>query len=325
MRLLEKIKSISFTLILSLVSCNSVLAQNKVVVIPLGGDAEPLQNIITVSERNGDFTNLLAAMNSITDASNSNPYLIVLGPGSYPIIGQLVMKDFVSIAGSGIETTEIRGAVGGNGFTESSALIVGGRETEISDLSIVNSVGQNVVIGVHSSQENMRVTRTRITVFGALNAQYGFVNQESELKFYDSEIFNSGSNGACYGIYSFSNAVLKVNNMDMSLNCNNGDQYGVFVSASSLSYIDNAFIEIDFINVGANDSYGYFSSGNNSRGYISNSIIGGEDISIYGGTSTGIAFVTLVSNSQLRSDGSGNINCNFTRLFTGFPLDGECS
>ena len=309
--------------LITLITCGSVSAHNNVVVIPMAGDAEPLKNIITVSERNGDFTNLLDAMNSISNASNTNPYLIVLGPGQHFIVGQLIMKDFVSITGSGIDTTEIRGAVGGNGFTETAALIVGGRETEISDLSIVNSVSNEVVIGIHSSQENMRLTRTRVTVFGALGSQYGIVNQESEFRLVDSEVFNSGSTGgSCYGIYSYSNAVLRVNNMNISVNCNDGTQYGVFVNASAVSYINNTLIEIDISDVG----YGYFSNGNNSKGYISDSIIGGADIAVYGGTSAGIFYKTYISNSDLRSNGSGNVECDFTRLHTGFPLpDDDCA
>ena len=317
----------SFTLIFftAFITNSTVQAQNKVVVIPMAGDAEPLQNIITVSAKNGDFTSLIAAMNSITDASSSNPYLIVLGPGSYPITGQLVMKDYVSITGSGMETTEILGAVGGNGFTESAALIVGARDADISDLSIVNSVGQNVVIGVHTSQEDMRISRSRVVVFGANDSQFGVVNQEAELKLYESEITNTGSGGSCYGIYSFSNAVLKVSDTDVSLNCNNGTQYGIYTNATSVSYVDKAFIDIDVVGVGSNNSYGYFSNGNNSKGYISNSIIGGQDSSIYGGTSNGVFNITHVSNTELRSQGSGNVNCNFTRLTTGFVLDDECS
>ena len=325
MRIQNYLAVFSLTLFTAVSMNGTAHAQNKVVVIPMAGDAEPLQNIITVSAQNGDFTSPIAAMNSINDASSSNPYLIVLGPGSYPITGQLVMKDYVSITGSGMDTSEIRGAVGANGFTESAALIVGAREAQISDLSIVNSVGQNVVIGVHTSQEDMRISRTRVVVFGANDQQFGVVNQEAELKLYESEITNTGSGGSCYGIYSYSNAVIKVSDTDISLNCNNGTQYGIYTNATSVSYIDSTFIDIDVVGVGSNNSYGYFSNGNNSKGYISDSIIGGQDSSIYGGTSNGIFNITHVSNTELRSHGSGNVNCNFTRLTTGFVLDNECS
>ena len=50
-------------------------AHNRVVIVPLGGDdAKPLQNVVTVSKANGDFTDPVTAMASITDASAENPY-----------------------------------------------------------------------------------------------------------------------------------------------------------------------------------------------------------------------------------------------------------
>ena len=52
----------------------TVLAQTKVVVIPLfGDDAKPLKNIVTVAKANGNFADPVAAVNSIKDASVSNP------------------------------------------------------------------------------------------------------------------------------------------------------------------------------------------------------------------------------------------------------------
>ena len=73
-------------LVTSLASSAFVMAQNRVVVIPMSGDdLEPLANIITVAKNNGDFTNPIDAMNSISDASETNPYLIVIAPGVYDI------------------------------------------------------------------------------------------------------------------------------------------------------------------------------------------------------------------------------------------------
>ncbi len=59
----------------------TTFAANKVVVIPLMGDNPPLKNIVTVARANGKFTDPVAAVNSITDASASNPYLVVIGSG----------------------------------------------------------------------------------------------------------------------------------------------------------------------------------------------------------------------------------------------------
>lgn len=86
------------------------LAQTKVVVIPMSGDdLKPLQNVISVAKKNGDFTDPLAALNSITNASANNPYLVVVAPGVYDLgNATLTLKPFVSLQGSGKDITIIR-------------------------------------------------------------------------------------------------------------------------------------------------------------------------------------------------------------------------
>ena len=71
MRIQNYLAVFSLTLFTAVSMNGTAHAQNKVVVIPMAGDAEPLQNIITVSAQNGDFTSPIAAMNSINDASSS--------------------------------------------------------------------------------------------------------------------------------------------------------------------------------------------------------------------------------------------------------------
>ena len=94
----------SFLVFLTLLLPLAAYAHNRVVVVPLSGnDIEPLSNIVTVAKRNGDFSNPLAAMASITDASVSNPYLIVIAPGVYNLNGELVLQEFASIADSSKE------------------------------------------------------------------------------------------------------------------------------------------------------------------------------------------------------------------------------
>ena len=95
----------------------TAFAANKVVVIPLfdssctSGTCKPLKNIVTVAKANGMFTDPVAALNSITDASVTNPYLVVIGPGVYTVTAPVVMKEWVDITGSGENVTKIKGAI----------------------------------------------------------------------------------------------------------------------------------------------------------------------------------------------------------------------
>jgi len=58
--------------------------------------------LVVVAKSGGDYTSPITAVNSITDASDSNPYLIKVMPGVYNLgAASLQMKPFVYLEGSG--------------------------------------------------------------------------------------------------------------------------------------------------------------------------------------------------------------------------------
>ena len=67
-------------------------------------------NVLVVAKSGGEFTDPIAALNSITNASASNQYLVRIMPGTYDLAdGQsMQMKAYVDVEGSGRETTRIR-------------------------------------------------------------------------------------------------------------------------------------------------------------------------------------------------------------------------
>jgi len=66
-------------------------------------------NVIIVAPSGGDFTSPVDAMNAITDASASNPYLIKIMPGVYEVPDNTMRaKSYVDIEGSGAAVTTIR-------------------------------------------------------------------------------------------------------------------------------------------------------------------------------------------------------------------------
>lgn len=104
-----KLFSLTLLIVMMVLSMPTLgLAKDKVVVIPLfGNDAKPIGNVVTVAKENGDYLDVLTAMASIKDASSTNPYLIVIGPGEYAITETLLVKANVSIIGSGEGITEL--------------------------------------------------------------------------------------------------------------------------------------------------------------------------------------------------------------------------
>ncbi|MDO9041276.1 MAG: hypothetical protein Q7U64_02890 [Desulfocapsaceae bacterium] len=126
-------------------------AEDRVVVIPMGS-AKPLQNVVTVAKGNGKFTNPVAAVNSITDASATNPYLVLIAPGTYTLTTTLVMKPYVDISGSGENITKLTGAISSSAsLDETSAIVKGANHTTLSNLSINNTGGHTYSIGIYTT------------------------------------------------------------------------------------------------------------------------------------------------------------------------------
>jgi len=141
------------------------MALDKVVVIPLmGSKGKPLKNIVTVAKANGDFTDPVAAMESITDASDSNPYLMVIGPGIYTITSTLQMKRYVDIVGSGRNITILHGAISSDNVDAPSAIISLADRTTLSDLAVSNEGEGQYTTGI-SGDDTFWTTLERINVY----------------------------------------------------------------------------------------------------------------------------------------------------------------
>jgi hypothetical protein len=145
-------------------------AQNSVVVIPMfGDDARPLKNIITVSAQNGDFTNPVDAMASITDASASNPYLIVIGPDEYHLDSPLSIKSFVSVTGSGRAATKLTGAISTTSGSGTNSLVYLGSDTSLTDLSVENTGGSTHSAGISINGGRSHLERVTVNATGGSN------------------------------------------------------------------------------------------------------------------------------------------------------------
>lgn len=78
-------------------------------------------------------TALLDALSKITDASETNPYLIILEPGVYDVAGSTVVtKSWVDIQGSGEKNTRIKG----NYFNWDSGVVKMASDVELRFLTV---------------------------------------------------------------------------------------------------------------------------------------------------------------------------------------------
>jgi len=159
------------------------------------------QRKITVNRKGGDFTSISASVAYITDSSETNRYVIEVGPGEF-VEKQIDLrnKPYVSIIGSTIQTTQIR-ASGSGDFDQ----ILLGPTNEISFLSIygVNTAGY-AAIKVDGTGDNFAQAH-KISIY---DFDYGV------------KVFSSLSSSTFYGEY---------------IDINGPFTYGTYVSASNTS------------------------------------------------------------------------------------------
>jgi hypothetical protein len=151
----------------------TVFAQNDLLMMISGVSGNrPLKNVITVAKANGRFTDPVAAMNSLTDASPDNPYLVVIGPGVYTVTSPVVMKPHVDIVGSGENVTKIKGGLS-TGDIATSAIIRGANYSTLSSLTAENTGGgSSYSIALVNSNASPRVSNVtaRASSVGGLSS-----------------------------------------------------------------------------------------------------------------------------------------------------------
>lgn len=265
-------------------------AHNKVVVIPMSGDdLKPLKNIITVAKENGDFADPVAAMSSITNASATNPYLVVIAPGEY-ILAQnrgIHLRQYIEVTGSGQNSTFIKGNVGSDStnavINGSGSIVTIDDNSSISNLTIENT-GTTFRFGhgVHynsgtSTSERASMSNITINVSSSSNSELiGLVAQNGELSVLNAKIFvSAGSGGRATGIQGRNTSgsprvSLNILNADIEVTGSASTKVGIAnTSATSIVRLQNSTI-----NVPSGVVESLAGAGNNET-YISNSFLSG--------------------------------------------------
>ena len=176
-------------------SISLAAAQNKVVIIPLNS-AKELKNVVTVSAKGGDFTDPVAAVNSITDATETNPYLVLIGPGVYTLIQPLLMKPYVTIAGSGRDATILTGAISSGTLDSTSTLVSGADNATLSNLTIKNTGGNTFSIALYNNDSSPVIENVVAQASGGLGS-VGVYNTNSSFPSM-SHVYLAALDGAEY-------------------------------------------------------------------------------------------------------------------------------
>jgi hypothetical protein len=296
---LVNVRTPILAVILFVFSTSFTFAKNIVVVIPVSGeDLQPLANIVTVAKENGDFTDPAAAIESIDDASENKPYLVIVAPGVYVLNTQIVMKPFVSLSGSGIDTTIIKGSFSGSSLISSNAALLSmANNTSLSHMTLENNV------------ESLSGFAYAVRALG--------VSKKVHLR--DFKALSTGAKW-CKALYIV-NATVDISRVEA--NANGCDyNYGGDIRSDGNVTIDYS----RFVASGGEYNYG-FSLSTNSDGELRHSYFKGLDgddfgLAISGGATARVSHSTV--DGGIASLGAGIYTCLFTDDGNGNELRSDC-
>lgn len=312
-------------LLFALVSTGAALAQNKVVVIPLSGDdLQPLMNVVTVSKENGDFADPVEAMEAITDARESNPYLLIIGPGVYPLSQSLFMKEYVDISGSGRNATRLEASFERSANANESGIVVGANNASLRDLTIKNvDEGERWTWGIINNGVSPTISDVNISLADG-GTLVGILSQQSGTSTIDGVRLNvSGGTSQAVGILAQASANIIVRDSLIDIAGHGSAQfssYGIQNNTAGIVTISNTSILVSGTTVG---DYGVYSASSTEFTKISNSKIAGATNSIRASTGSG-PNETYISDSIVTGLVSGNPKCSFVFQSDGLALTEDC-
>jgi len=179
---------------------------------------------------------LLSAVAGITDATESNPYLIVIEPGIYDLGGSsLQMKQYVDIQGSGENVTKLRSNVDG----ALSGVINGANNAELRFLSVENTGGGYFAKAISNYKSSPTLTHITVEASGG-SFNFGVSNVSSAPKMTNVKVSAMGG-GYSYGVANYFSSFpsLASSTIEASGATYN---YGVYNASESIIKIDNCRI-----------------------------------------------------------------------------------
>jgi hypothetical protein len=143
-----------------------------VIIDIVGYFEQPNKNVLMVTTSGGLFNSVTAALNSITDNSATNRYLILVGPGTFT--EAVTMKPYVDIQGSGELTTTIVYSDFNN-----TATLAGASNAELRSLSVLRGGDCHYTpeaVAIHNDGTSPRLTQVTANAGGGLGGAIGISN-----------------------------------------------------------------------------------------------------------------------------------------------------
>lgn len=241
-------------------------------------------NVLVVAKVGGDYNSVQAALNSITNASSNNPYLVWVAPGIYT--EKVAMKPYVDIEGAGQLVTKIASP----GFSTLDGTIVGAVNAEIRSLTVENTGGDNYAIALFNNGASTRISQVTALAADGSVGSYGVYNSSASPVIDDVRASATAGGFFSYGVYNTaaSPAMKDVTSQAAGSSLN----YGVSNNNGSSPVMENVTA------IGQGLAGGFGMVNNSSSAVIRDSEIRGDTVGISNNADAG-AFTLDLDNSQI--------------------------
>jgi hypothetical protein len=273
----------------------------------------PYANVIVVAKSGGDFTSIQAALDSITEASDTNRYLVWVAPGTYT--ERVTMKEYVDIEGAGELATKIT-YTSGESWPEGT--VVGKNNAELRFLTVENTGGGTHATAIFNGSASPRLTHVTASARGS-SFRRGVRNYSSSPKMTNVTAFVQGTTGTNYGVYNDSASSPTMRNVTAFLSSASGTSYGVYNDNASSPKMTNVTVFVH----GGGTNYGVYND-NASSPTIQNSTISasganGASYGIYNEASSS-SYTVRVDNCQITGDTNTIFNGDYYTTLVGASL-----
>lgn len=155
------------------------------------------QQVLVVAKSGGHFASIQAALDSITDASSDNRYLVWIAPGTYT--ERVTLKEHVYLRGSGSGLTTITSP---GSAAPDTGTVVGAQGSGLRDLTVfATGAGENYAIAVYNLGVGTMHLRDVSAASASALVNFGVFNELSDPRMTD--VFASGQAGLTnYGVYN---------------------------------------------------------------------------------------------------------------------------
>ncbi|HLD91718.1 MAG TPA: hypothetical protein VI911_12025 [Patescibacteria group bacterium] len=204
--------------------------------------------IVTVAKKGGDFISIEDALDAIVDSSNSNRYLITIGPGTFTE-NPLIFKEGISLEGAGEKNTII------SCNTSTGTAITGIPRGYISNLTLTGTSGVGgKLIQLYGSASFDSMTISRCTI----DSGETLVNLDSSLGGVGQLLFNDCTFGTdwttCFKIVGAGNpaypSIISVINTNMSNTNTSGSPVGIDISGLGVQFILSTALSAQYSGLG---------------------------------------------------------------------------